>query len=221
MFVGHFAVGFLGKRAAPRVPLAFLIFCTAFLDVLWPIFVLAGIEHARIAPGITAASPLDFVYYPWSHSVLAAVVWSALAALPWLLARRTREGLVVAACIFSHIVLDIVTHRADIPLAPGSDMKLGLGLWQSRAASVAVEGTLWVVALALYTRWYRPTSGWGRWGLWALVVVLTGAWLSGFYGPPPPSIAMVAGSALPFIALLMVWFWSIDRRRARRGTLVA
>jgi len=214
MFVGHFAVGFLSKRAAPRVPLAFLIFCTAFLDVLWPIFVLAGIEHARIVPGITAASPLQFLYYPWSHSVLAAVVWSALAALPWLAGRRVREGLVVAACVFSHVVLDIVTHRADIPLAPGSTTKLGLGLWQSRPASVLVEGTLWVVALVLYARWYRPTSGWGRWGLWSLVVILTGAWLSGVYGPPPPSIRMVAVSALPFIALFTGWIWTVERRRA-------
>ena len=106
MFVGHLAVGFLSKRAAPRVPLAFLIFCTAFLDVLWPVFVLAGIERARIVPGITAASPFEFVYYPWSHSVLAAAIWSVLAALPWLAGRRVREGLVVAGCVFSHVVLD-------------------------------------------------------------------------------------------------------------------
>ena len=102
--MGHLADGFLAKRAAPRVPLAFLVFCTTFLDVLWPIFILLGIEHAKIVPGITAASPFDFRYYPWSHSLLMAALWSLLAAFPWLVSRRGREALVIAVCVFSHAV---------------------------------------------------------------------------------------------------------------------
>ena len=213
MFVGHLAVGFLAKRAAPRVPLAFLVFCTTFLDVLWPIFILLGIEHAKIVPGITAASPFDFRDYPWSHSLLMAALWSLLAAFPWLLGRRGREALVIAVCVFSHVVLDVVSHRADIPLAPGSVTKIGLGLWASRTATVLVEGGLWAVALAVYARAFRPTSRWGRWGLWSLVLLLTAAWLQGVYGPPPPSLTMVAASALPAIALFTLWLWTIDRKR--------
>lgn len=213
MFVGHLAVGFLGKRAAPRVPLPFLVFCTSFLDVLWPIFILTGIERARIVPGITAASPFDFVYYPWSHSVLMAAVWSALAVLPWLVGRRWREAAVVAICIFSHVVLDVVSHRPDIPLTPHGTTKIGLGLWHSRAGTVLVEGALWIVALAVYARAFRPTSRWGRWGLWSLVVLLTAAWLNGIYGPPPPNLTVVAASALPAIAVFTFWLWTVERRR--------
>jgi membrane-bound metal-dependent hydrolase YbcI (DUF457 family) len=213
MFVGHIAVGFLGKRVAPRLSVAFLVFCTAFLDVLWPLFILVGLEHARIVPGITPASPLDLYDYPWSHSLVMSGVWSLLMATPWLARRRWRESLVVAACVFSHVVLDVVSHRPDVPLYPGSTTKIGLGLWNSRAGTVAVEGGLWVAALIVYARAFRPTSGWGRWGLWALATLLTLAWLGGVYGPPPPDIRTVAWSALPAILVFTGWLWTVERRR--------
>src|SRR6185503_5233022 len=98
MFVGHFAVGFLAKRAVPRVSLTYLVLCTQLLDVLWPVFILTGIEHARIVPGITAASPLDLYDFPWSHSLVMSLVWSALAAAPWLGRRRWREAAAIAIC---------------------------------------------------------------------------------------------------------------------------
>lgn len=213
MFVGHAAVGFLARRAMPSLSLTFLVFCTMFLDVLWPVFILTGLEHAAIVPGITAASPLDLSDYPWSHSLVMSVAWSLLAAMVWMLNRRWREALVVAGCVFSHFVLDVISHRPDVPLYPGGSARIGLGLWNSRAATLAVEGTLWVVALILYARASRPTSGWGRWGLWLLVALLTAGWLQGMFGPPPPSIKIVAASALPFIALVTFWLWTIERRR--------
>ncbi len=213
MFVGHLAVGFLGKRVAPRVSVAFLIFCTTFLDVLWPVFILLGIEHAAIVPGLTPASPLDLYDYPWSHSLLMALVWSLALAAPWLVRRQRREALVIAACVFSHAVLDVVSHRADVPLFPGSDVKIGLGLWYSRTGTVVVEGGLWAIALLIYARAFRPTSAWGKWGLWSLAVLLTLAWLGGVYGPPPSNIRTLAASALPAIAVFTAWVWSVERRR--------
>jgi hypothetical protein len=214
MFVGHVAVGFLGKRAAPRLSAAFLVFCTAFLDVLWPVFILAGVEHARIVPGITPASPLDLYDYPWSHSLAMAGAWSLLLAVPWLMRRQWREALVVAGCVFSHAVLDVISHRPDIPLYPGSEVKIGLGLWHSRPATVVVEGALWIVALVVYTRAFRPTSRWGKWGLWSLAALLTVAWLGGVYGPPPPDVNVVAWSALPAIIVFTGWLWTVERKRA-------
>lgn len=78
MFIGHFAVGFAAKRAVPQVSLAALLFAALFADILWPVLVLAGIESVEIAPGATAFTPLRFVSYPWSHSLLLLVVWGAL-----------------------------------------------------------------------------------------------------------------------------------------------
>jgi hypothetical protein len=213
MFVGHAAVGFLARRAMPSLSLTFLVFCTMFLDVLWPIFILTGVEHAAIVPGITAASPLDLRDFPWSHSLVMSIAWSLLAAIPWILNRRWRQALVVGGCVFSHFILDVVSHRPDVPLYPGGTVKIGLGLWNTRAGTVLVEGALWAVALVLYARATRPTSGWGRWGLWLLVALLTAGWLQGMFGAPPPSIKLVAASALPFIALVTGWLWSVERRR--------
>jgi len=47
MFIGHFAVGFAAKRAAPKVSLGVLIGAACVLDLLWPVFLLLGWERAR------------------------------------------------------------------------------------------------------------------------------------------------------------------------------
>src|SRR3954470_23167036 len=129
MFIGHFAVGFASKRAAPDTNLGILMLAPLFLDLLWPIFLLLGIESVRIDPGNTAVTPLDLHDYPWSHSLLMSLVWSALAGgAVWAAVRQFRPALVIAAGVFSHWVLDFVTHRPDMPLYPGSETYLGLGL---------------------------------------------------------------------------------------------
>jgi len=213
VFVGHFAVGFAAKRVAPRLSLPLLFAAVTFLDILWPLLVVLGVEHARIVPGITEASPLDLYDYPWSHSLVTSLGWSALFAAPLLAKRRVREALVVAGCVFSHFVLDWVTHRPDLPLAPGSDERFGLGLWNSIAQSVAVEALLWALGIYVYVRATRATGRWGTIGLGAFVLVLTASWLSGVFGPPPPGIQMVAVSALVFIPITLAWAWAIDRAR--------
>jgi len=216
MFVGHVALGFVGKTLAPRVSLAWLVVCTQLADILWPVFLLAGIEHARIVPGITAASPLDLYDYPYSHSAGALLVWSVLAASPWLYSRKFREAAVVAGAVFSHFVLDVVSHRPDVPLVPGSPIVLGLGLWNSRLLSLLVEGALWVGGLAIYARATRATSAFGKYGLWVLAGLLTVAWLAGMYGPPPPNIQVVAVSGLIATGVFVAWLSLLDARRSFR-----
>jgi hypothetical protein len=220
LFVGHVALGFVGKTLAPRVSLAWLVLCTQLADVLWPLFLLAGIEHARIVPGITAASPLDLYDYPYSHSAGALLVWSVLAASPWLYGRRFREAAVVFGAVFSHFVLDVISHRPDVPLVPGSPIVFGLGLWNSRVLSLLVEGALWAAGLTIYARATRATSAFGRYGLWALVALLTFAWLGGMYGPPPPSITAVALSGLIATVVFVAWLWFLDARRPLRAPSV-
>src|SRR5215470_10084373 len=136
MFVGHFAVGFAAKRAAPRVSLALLFLAAQFADVLWPIFVAAGIETVRIAPGITAVTPLDFISYPYSHSLVALAVWALLlgATCSWVLGGRT-TFIVIAALVMSHWVLDFVSHRPDMPIYPGGPT-YGLSLLDSFPATL-------------------------------------------------------------------------------------
>lgn len=78
MILGHYGLAFAAKRVAPRTSLGTFAFAAQWLDELWPILVLAGIERVRVAPGLMAANPLDFEYYPYSHSLAAAIVWSVL-----------------------------------------------------------------------------------------------------------------------------------------------
>lgn len=213
MFVGHFAVAFAARRVEPRLSLPVLLAGVAFLDILFPLFIVLGIEHARIVPGITAASPLDLYDIPISHSLLTSLGWSALFAAPWLARRQWRPALFAGACVFSHFVLDFVTHRPDLPLVPGGATRVGLGLWNALWPAVIVEGLLFAGALAYYVRGSRATGRMGTIGLALFVVVNIAAWLGGVFGPPPPSIMVVGVSALVFIPILLGWSYAIDRGR--------
>ena len=80
MFLGHVAVGLAGKRIAPSVSLATWLSSAQLVDLLWPLFLLAGLEHVRIAPGITPFTPLDFYDYPITHSLVGA--WRGRSCSP-------------------------------------------------------------------------------------------------------------------------------------------
>jgi len=216
MLIGHFAVAFAAKRAVPAVSLGTLFLAAQFIDGLWPIFNLLGLEHVEIAPGDTAFTPLRFVHYPITHSLLMCAVWAVLFGAEYYLVRRYRAGaLMVAALVMSHWILDFVTHRPDLPLYPGGSTYLGLGLWQSVPATVAVEGALFVAGLWLYLASTRPRDRTGVIALWALVVVFLAAYFGAVFGPPPPSPDAVAWSGLAGW-LTVPWGYWIDQHRAYR-----
>src|SRR5262245_25636207 len=81
MFIGHYAVAFGAKRVVPRVSLGTLFLCAQLADLIWPTLVLLGVERVEVRPGATAMTPLDFVSYPYSHSLLALAAWGALIGL--------------------------------------------------------------------------------------------------------------------------------------------
>ena len=117
MFIGHFALGLAAKRATPRVSLGVLFASAQLADLLWPFFLALGLEQVRIDPGNTALTPLDFVSYPYSHSLLLLFVWGAvMAVLCSPFARGRRVSAVISGLVVSHWVLDFLTHRPDMPL---------------------------------------------------------------------------------------------------------
>jgi membrane-bound metal-dependent hydrolase YbcI (DUF457 family) len=221
MLIGHIAVGFASKRAAPRASLGVLMTAPILLDLLWPIALLLGIETVRIDPGNTAVMPLDFVSYPWTHSLLMSVVWGALFAL--LYRARTgdaRAAWVIALGVVSHWVLDWVSHRPDLQLAPGLPLRVGLGLWGSRPATMLVELAMFAVGLAIYLGTTRARDLTGSISLWAFVAVVVLLYFARLQGPPPPGVRTLA------IVKLMEWlfvpwaFW-IDRHRPLRTSTAA
>jgi membrane-bound metal-dependent hydrolase YbcI (DUF457 family) len=212
MFIGHFAVGFASKRVAPRASLAVLLAAPLFLDILWPVFIAVGLEHVRIVPGITKVTPLDLYDMPWSHSLVMSLLWSVLFGGAYFALRRDRTAsLVLGAGVFSHFILDWVTHRPDMQLWPGSP-RYGLGLWFSLPGTLIVEGAMFVGALAIYVRTAKARNRKGSIGLWAFVAFLLIAYFGSIFGPPPPSTNALVGSAI-VAWLLLIWAWWFDRNR--------
>src|SRR3972149_2278819 len=79
MFIGHYGPSFAIKATDKSIPLWLLFIAVQMVDVLWAVLVLLGIEKVRIVPGITATNPLDLYYMPYTHSLVAALLWSAAA----------------------------------------------------------------------------------------------------------------------------------------------
>ncbi len=214
MFIGHFAVGFASKPLAPKASLGWLMIAPMFCDVLWPLFLALGIEKTDVVPGYTAFTPLNLYDIPWSHSLVMVLVWSALlGGLYFALNKDRRGAAVVAAGVFSHWVLDVLTHRPEMQVYPGGPHVLGLELWASIPGTVAVEGLLFVGSVILYARATKPTARSGTIGFIAFVAFLALAYVGNLLGPPPPSWQAVMVVAF-FSYLLVPWAHAFDRRRA-------
>lgn len=213
MFIGHFAVGYAAKRAAPRLSLGLLFAAAQLPDLLWPVLVALGVERVRIDPGNTVVTPLDFISYPWSHSLLALIVWGAIfGVLARALSHDRRAFFVVAALVVSHWVLDFLTHRPDMPLYPGGP-KEGLGLWNSTWGTVLVEVSMYLVGLWIYLQATRARDATGRWASGALALVLLVIYGANLAGPAPPSVTAIWMAGMAGGVLFCAWAWWSDRHR--------
>ncbi|ABQ25604.1 hypothetical protein [Geotalea uraniireducens] len=213
MFIGHFGAGFGAKAAAPKTSLGTLFLASQFIDLLWPSLLLMGAERVRIAPGITRVTPLDFEYYPISHSLLAVTGWALLFALVYQVITRYPRGAIVAGLlVMSHWFLDLIVHRPDLPLSPGSTIKVGLDLWSSLPGTLVVELFVFAVGVAIYLRQTKAMDRTGKWSLWLLIGFLLVIYLGNLFGPPPPNV-----SALAWVGqsqwLFILWGYWIDRHR--------
>jgi len=214
MFIGHFAVAFAAKPAAPSSSLGTLFFACEWVDLVWPVLLLAGLERVAIRPGVTAFTPLDFVHYPWTHSLVMCAAWAAAFGLLYFLVRKDRKAAwILAAVVLSHWFLDFIVHRPDLPLAPWSEVRWGLGLWNSIPATLALEAALFGAALAFYARRTRAVDRIGSWGLWLIVLFLVAAYLGAAFGPPPPNVEAIAWAGLVGGALTAALGYWVDAHR--------
>ena len=207
MFAGHYGVGFLVKRFEPRIPLWSLFLAVQALDILWGLFVLLGVEKARIVPGITASFPLDLIYIPYSHSLAAALLWpGAVYIALWQLLKNSagsakRTALLVALAVFSHWPLDVIVHRADLPLYDDT-WKVGFGLWNHVASALLLEGAFLFGGIWLYLRSSKSASNRSKYWVCLFGMVIYGVHCFTVWGPPPKD-AFAAAITFPSIFFIL------------------
>jgi hypothetical protein len=212
MFLGHFGVALAAKKAAPKTSLGVLVLAAQLADLLWPIFLLLGWEQVRIAPGITRVTPLDFVSYPWSHSLVAQLAWGIVLGAAYFAVRRDTRGAIVAAgCVPTHWLLDYAVHRPDMPLVPGG-ARYGLGLWNSLPATLIAELALFGIGVAIYLSATRAKDRTGKYALPSFLVFLVVAYVASTFGPPPPNVRALAFTALSMWILVLWAAWADSHR---------
>ncbi|HEV8484886.1 MAG TPA: hypothetical protein VGV87_15200 [Blastocatellia bacterium] len=212
MLVGHFGVALVAKRVEPKLSLGTLMLAAMLADLLWGLFLVAGIEHVQFKPGRGAANYIADLDVAISHSLLMDVIWAALFAGAYFMKRHYAQGAyVVFVVVLSHWLLDVVSLAE--PLAPGSSAHVGFGLWYSVPATVLVEGGFWLLAIILYVRATHPAKRAGIYAFWAVVVLLTLAWYNNITGPPPPGPVTAGISSLIFFSLVVAWAYWMNRLR--------
>ncbi len=219
MFIGHYGPAFAGKAAGAAIPLWVLFVAVQWMDYGWAVLVLAGIEKFRVVPGFTEGSPLDLYYMPYTHSLLGALLLSAVLgaiAAAFLKARRMLVFWVVAGAVFSHWLLDLVVHVPDLPLYDDS-AKIGFGAWRHLWLSLPLELISLALGAWLYGRWV-PTRrrGGDRW-LWALAAAMAALEVYAAFAPPPASTHDTPISALAAYTILAALAALVDRARGTVG----
>lgn len=145
MIAGHFGLAAGVKAAARATPLWALMLATVWLDVVFVPLLLAGVETIGPAPGLEAGYGNAIIHADYTHSLIGAAVLSALFGWGGGALYGRRAGVVLGLVAFSHWLLDLLVHRADMPLVPanwGELPRLGLGLWQWPWLTASIEAVL-------------------------------------------------------------------------------
>lgn len=208
MFIGHFSLGLASKKLTHVPSLALLFIAVQFLDLLWPLFVLLGVETFTIEPGITKVTPLNFTHYPYSHSLLMSMIWGILLGMIYYLFTKNKKGAVLlGVLVLSHWVLDFLTHRPDLPLTPFHETRVGLGLWNYPIVESIIEIGLFIGGVWIYFKAKNPKRKVAFWSLMGFFLVIH---IMNLLGPPPPSVEAVAWSA-NLLWLVVLWAWWIEK----------
>jgi hypothetical protein len=212
MFIGHYGVGLAAKKPAPAISLGTLILAAQWLDLIWPILLLLNIEHVTIHPGDTSTTPLDFDYYPFSHSLLFVLAWSiVLGVVYYLIKKNKKNALIVGILVLSHWVLDLIVHRPDLPIMPnGPDV--GFGLWNSVIATIIVEGAIFIAGSIIYLKQTKARDNIGKISLWSLLIFLAVVYILNLFGPTPTDTTAIKFAGLS-TWIFVLWGYWIDKHR--------
>jgi hypothetical protein len=220
MFVGHYSVAFAVKSERNKIPLWVLFVAVQLLDFLWAPFVLLGIEKVRIVPGITATSPLDLYYMPYTHSLIGALVWSGLAfaiyKAGWRAKASNAASLLVSFAVFSHWILDLIVHRPDLAIYDDA-LKVGFGLWNYKGLEFGLEIAILIGGIIIYlgrnALSVARKSGIIIFGVVLILIQTT----STFGGRPLSSGRVVAITALVFYTFFAGVAFLLEKRQRKEA----
>lgn len=213
MFIGHFGAGFAGKKFEKSASLGTYIMAAQWVDLIWPILLLFGIEKVEIKPGVSAVTPLDFTYYPFTHSLFGVIVWGVFFAfIYFLFKKKLKNALILGVLVVSHWFLDLLVHIPDLPIFSGESIKVGLGLWNSFTATIILEGLIFSAGVFFYYKATKAKNKIGIYSLIGLVVFLVLIYAANLFGPLPDSVESIAivGNAQ---WLIILWGYWIDKNR--------
>jgi len=214
MFIGHFAAGLAVKKVDSSPSLGTLFMASQFIDLLWPFFLLMGLETVKIDPGNTAFTPLDFISYPFTHSLAGVLVWAILfGGIYYWKKKQIKTSMILGGLVLSHWFLDLFTHRPDLLIIPGVELKVGLGLWNSIPATIIIESLIFITGAYLYFKVTKARNKTGSLSLWSVLIFLGTVYVANIFGPPPPSADAIAWTSLT-LWLIVIWGYWIERNRS-------
>jgi hypothetical protein len=214
MFLGHYAVGLAAKRIDNGPSLGTTLMAAQFIDLLWPIFLIIGIERVEIDPRNTAFTPLNFTHYPYSHSLVATICWGILLGLVYYIVSKNRRGAILLGfLVLSHWLLDLATHRPDLPISFSEQQKVGLGLWNNKMLTLIIESLMFVIGLVIYLRSTRPVNKKGNYLFWTFMILISGIYIGSIFGPPPTSVPAIMYSGLGQWLFITFAYW-VDKNRS-------
>ncbi len=213
MFLGHFGAGLGAKKIDSMPSLGTLFFASQFIDLLWPILLLFGIERVIIEPGNTVFTPINFVYYPFSHGLLSVLLWGvAFGLVYYLIKKKLKTAFLLGVLVLSHWFLDLLVHRPDLPILPGSEIKAGLGIWNSVWLTVTLEVVVFAAGIFFYLKATKAKNKKGNFGLWSFIFFLLIIYTLNMFSAPPDS-AQAIGLVGLSQWLLVLWGYWIDKNR--------
>jgi hypothetical protein len=213
MFIAHFGAGFAGKKFNKSASLGTYFMAAQWIDLIWPILLLLGIEKVEIRPGISSVTPLDFIYYPFSHSLLGVFIWAILFGLVYYLIKKNLKiSIILSLLVISHWFFDLIVHIPDLPVLFSSNIKVGFGLWNNFAATVIIESLIFGLGIYLYFTSTKTKNKTGTYALIGLIIFLVIIFLTNLFGPPPDSVEAIGivGNAQ---WLIILWAYWIDKNR--------
>lgn len=221
MFIGHYAPAFAARGLTSEAPKLGTLFVAAQLvDLAFFAFVILGVEHLRLVPGITAMNPMDLYDMPYTHSLLGTFAFSAVFGI-WVFwrARNLVAASWAALVVLSHWLLDFLVHRPDLTLAGGHE-KFGLGLWNAPMIEIPLELGITLLAFWFYiSRTKGPIVP-----PIILIVVMLAFQAINWFGPPPTEagagMALTALFAYGVMTVLAAWVGSTRWHKREVGLAV-